>query len=131
MFRCAVLRSVARVATLLAVVPAASASQLFWTNAASGANSSIWRADLPGGPAAPVVASGLTAPYRIAIDPDGGKMYWGSIAPGAGERGIYRANLDGTGIERIVATDATVILGIAILVAPARRLSHVTAPHGE
>ena len=61
----------------------------------------IWRADLDGANAAPVIS---TAFHRgLAIDQPGGKIYWStSITMFRGD--IKRANLDGTGQQTVVTS---------------------------
>jgi hypothetical protein len=56
-----------------------------------------------------IVAPTDNAPDGIAVDVDGGKLYWtnmGSIL-GMGGGTLQRANLDGTGVERIVEPGIT------------------------
>ncbi|MHC4091780.1 MAG: hypothetical protein ACYSVY_16195 [Planctomycetota bacterium] len=69
-------------------------SSIYW---ATASRRSIKRSAL----ASPVVEHVLSAPtitVGIALDVPGGKVYWTGIQPS----GIFRANLDGTGIEQLI-----------------------------
>ncbi len=88
---------------------AARAATLYWTEFAPDATGGIFRVDLDTLEVEPVIPTGLTSPYRIAVDRDGGKMYWTSTYAGT----IQRANLDGSDLETIVYAGYTT-LGIAV-----------------
>jgi virginiamycin B lyase len=75
--------------------------KLYWTD---GTLSAVRRANLDGS-AVETVVSGLFGPGPIAIDPGGGKIYFGDSGP------IRRVNLDGSGLETLVSTNAN---GIAL-----------------
>lgn len=42
--------------------------------------------------------------HGVAVDPAGGKVYWAEVAP---ERGIRRAELDGSQVETVIASSLT------------------------
>ena len=71
--------------------------KMYWVDASrNGAN--IQRADLDGSQVEALVTTGLKEPIDLALDLDGGKMYWADRSTGK----IQRANLDGSQIEDIV-----------------------------
>ncbi len=47
------------------------------------------------------LVTGLSSPQGIAVDAEGGKMYW-TIGSSGGRNEIYRANLDGSQVEDLV-----------------------------
>ena len=61
-------------------------------------SSKILRADLDGAVPETVIASGTDVITSLALDPDGGKMYWVDL----GLAEIHRANLDGSSPELLV-----------------------------
>lgn len=81
--------------------------KIYWVDRS---NDKIWRANLDGTQitellntrdiAAPPRNYKSAGPYGIAIDVDGGKMYW---TDGVMDK-IFRANLDGTQVEELVNT---------------------------
>ena len=73
---------------------------MYWTErtAAAGAVATIKRARLDGTGVENLVTTGLTDPRGIAVDADGGKMYWTDRA----SIRIQRANTDGTVVETLV-----------------------------
>ncbi len=71
--------------------------KLYWTHGSFN-DSRIVRADLDGSNRE-VLISGLTNARGLALDIDGGKMYWSDTQ----DRAMYRANLNGTGLETIVS----------------------------
>jgi len=72
----------------------------------------IHRADLDAMEIETLIPSGLTYPYRIAIDPIGQRMYWTSYG-GTTARTIQRTNLDGSELETIVDS-VFIFIGIAV-----------------
>src|SRR5262249_6976828 len=88
--------------TFLATLPA-YASELYWTEFVGQPNDgAILRADLETGQISTVI-QGISGPNRLALDLAGGKMYWSSLDLSPQRGGIWRANLDGTGRERVVS----------------------------
>lgn len=78
---------------------AAYAQRMYWTEVQSGGNGQIERADLNGSNRETVLQlPGLSA-TDVAVDVEGGKMYWGEV----NSRLLRRANLDGSGAETLVA----------------------------
>ena len=67
--------------------------KIYWVN--SG-NNKILRANLNGGAAEELAVHGK--PREIEVDSESGKMYWLDASSG-----IHRANLDGTGVEVLIA----------------------------
>ncbi len=65
---------------------------MYWTDAAQG---NIRRAPLGGGPPEDVL-TGLSNPREVKLDVDGGLLYWVDL-----NNGIWRANLDGSGIVQL------------------------------
>ena len=61
-------------------------------------NGSIHRSNLDGSGDVELI-TGLTIPFALELDPDGGKMYWTDPIDG-----IFRADLAGTNVENIVTT---------------------------
>ena len=85
------------------------ASELYFTQ--WRLDGAIHRVDLDTMEIETLIPSGLTYPYRIAIDPIGQRMYWTSTGTGTA-RTIQRANLDGSELETIV--DSGLPVGIAV-----------------
>lgn len=83
--------------------PAETVRTLFWLDITSNR---VWRADETAdfGNAEVIVARTLTAPDGIAVDVEGGKLYWSNMGSlfGSGGGTLQRSNLDGTGVETIV-----------------------------
>jgi predicted outer membrane repeat protein len=73
-----------------------SALELIWADQASG---KIQFSEL-GGSNVTDLLTGLTSPVSVAVDVDAGKVYWSDDVL----NNIQRANLDGTGVETIVAS---------------------------
>lgn len=69
---------------------------------------SLLRADLNAGEVDNFLSGSQTRPLSIALDPFGERVYWTDFQQ---YRGLFRANYDGTGLERFLEVDAT---GIAI-----------------
>lgn len=69
-----------------------AAGKMYWTTF-----SFVQRANLDG-TSLQTIVSGLTEGQGIAVDPAGGKVYWGDETTGK----VQRANLDGTGVEDLV-----------------------------
>lgn len=78
--------------------------KIYWTEGASvdSLGGTIWRADLDGSHSELVIQHQNT-PSGLAIDAAGGKVYWSNFLDvgGSFSERIFRANLDGTGIETI------------------------------
>ncbi len=81
--------------------------KMYWTDTGTD---KIQRANLDGSSVEELVATGLLAPFGLALDPDGGKMYWTD----RGTDKIQRANLDGSGVEELVATGLLAPSGLAL-----------------
>ena len=79
---------------------------VYWTNNNS---SEIWRANLDGSSAAPVL-TGLVSPIGIAVDPFGKKIYWFDAA--ANE--LWRADIDGSNAAALITTDISNPKALAI-----------------
>ena len=82
--------------------PSASADfvgKVYWTD---DGTDKISRANLDGSGVEDLL-TGLDSPQGIALDTDGGKMYW--VETGTAPGKISRANLDGTGVEALVTAD--------------------------
>lgn len=71
-----------------------AAEMVYWTAKQTGA---IRRVGYTGGSAQTIV-SGRANPESIAVDADGGKVYWTELA---GSSSIWRANLAGGGVEQL------------------------------
>ena len=71
----------------------------------------IQRSNLDGSGVEDLVTTGLGAPFGIALDVSGDKMYWTDV--GLGEK-IQRSNLDGSGVEDLVTTGLENPSGIAL-----------------
>ena len=84
-----------------------SVGKVYWTDSGTG---KISRANLDGSGAEDLI-TGLDSPQGIALDSDGGKMYWTEASPA--DFMISRANLDGTGGEFLI-TGLTSTSGIAL-----------------
>ena len=99
--------------TLAAIAPAlalcmatASAQKIYWTD-----STKIQRSDPDGSSIEDVLAAnGLSNPIAIALDVNGGRMYWSSGSPPK----IHRADLDGSHREALVTIGLIRPLGIAL-----------------
>ena len=69
----------------------------------------IWRVNLGSGAAEPII-EGAGAARSLAVDPLGGKLYWGA----RNSQKIQRANLDGTGVEDLVTTGVLAPYGLSL-----------------
>lgn len=98
------------------------AARLYWSG------NTIGQMDLDGGNAKTLVSQ---AGLQLAIDHQGGKMFWASGGTSAGDH-IFRANLDGTGVESI--KEAYFVAG-GVAVDPRHRVLYwagsVDGPHNE
>jgi sugar lactone lactonase YvrE len=81
---------------------------LWWMNIKT---STINRSSLDGGGTTQILTTGIS-PIDLALDLDGGKMYWSEN--GQDTWSIWRANLDGSDKEAIVATNLWNPLGLAL-----------------
>ena len=81
------------------------AGKMYWTNQTLDR---IQRANLDGSDIEDVTDD-VGAPYEVALDVAAGKMYWTDL-----NRGIQRANLDGSGAELLVAMGIYDPRGIAV-----------------
>ena len=101
--------------------------KMYWTDMGSGGaadksvainDGRIMRADLDGKNLETVVPLGQTStPKQLALDVAGGKVYWSDRGDVEGENvnpKIMRANLDGSSLETIVASDLMSPVGIAL-----------------
>ncbi len=104
-----ILRNLACCLSVLAGASAARGGTLYWTDVSS-APTRIMCSDVDTLVPEVVIAEGLTYPYRITLDPVGGKMYWTTTYDGL----VRRANLDGTGLETIVDLGGPSTTGIAV-----------------
>lgn len=89
-----------------------AASQAYWTEGKPTGNGKVGRANLQGsGPpfTKEDLIAGLPSPNNMALDEDGGKVYWAD----AGSNDIRRADLDGANIE-ILVTGINGVQGIAL-----------------
>ena len=71
--------------------------KMYWVDA-SRLGATIQRADLDGTQVENLVTTGLKEPTDLALDLDGGKMYWSDRSTGK----IQRADLDGSQVEELV-----------------------------
>jgi len=92
-------------ALLLLSNPTAEAEKMYWTHARG-----IDRAERDGGSLERLLSVTLSNPQCIAVDADGGKIYWTDSYT----KKIQRANLDGTNVEDIVTTGLSYPIGIAV-----------------
>lgn len=72
------------------------------------------RADLAGEDRV-VLAEGLDAPLELALDASAGKLWWTDAGPES-DPGVYRCNLDGSAVERVVS-NLVAPIGLALDVA--------------
>jgi len=77
----------------------ANAETIFWTDPAGTSGTHVIRRAGPG-PGLQTIVGGLSDPRGMALDTQNSKMYWTELGLGS----IRRANLDGTGVEPVVAT---------------------------
>ena len=101
-------------------VPSANAQRMYWPDAGTG---KIQRANLDGSNVEDVV-TGLNAPFGVALDVPGGKIYW-PVGTSSGK--IQRANLDGSNVEDLV-TELGGPFGIALDVAGGRMYWPIAFP---
>ncbi len=83
------------------------AGKIYWQE-----SNYILRANLDGSGLETVLQSPAGSPWDIEIDVEAGKIYWSSFLTG-----IFRANLDGSNIQQIYTTSASV-RGIALQTSP-------------
>ncbi len=101
--------------------------KLYWTDMGAGAalehseeinSGKIVRSDLDGSNIENIVPVGVTStPKQLALDVDGGKVYWSDRGDVGGENvdpKIMRANLDGSDVEILVKHDLISPVGIAL-----------------
>jgi hypothetical protein len=74
-----------------------TAGKMYWTETSAGA---IWRANLNGSEAQPVLIDSGREPLGIALDVAHERMYW------TDSEGVERAKLDGTGAELLTKEQA-------------------------
>jgi len=90
----------------------------------------VFRSSLDGKQVERLPITGLVAPIEIALDTQGGKLYWSDLGP---PPKVRRANLDGTGVEDVITQARlpgfSTPLGVAIDV-PARQLFFVDGGTG-
>lgn len=67
----------------------------------------IWSVNLDGTDLEAIV-TGLEEPYGVAVDAEGGKVYWGDIGS------IFSANLDGSNVDPIVSIDDAEFTSVAV-----------------
>ena len=77
-------------------------SHMYWTDPDAGI---IYRANLDGSNAEPLITRSNEALFGLALDVAGGQIYWTALTFTftASEGGIYRANLDGSNVETLIA----------------------------
>ena len=77
-------------------------SHMYWTDPDTGI---IYRANLDGSNAEPLITRSNEALLGLALDVAGGQIYWTAwtFTFTASEGGIYRANLDGSNVETLIA----------------------------
>ena len=89
------------------------AGWVYWADSGFGA---IRRANFSGTMAENVI-TGLLGPSAVALDLSSAKIYWAALPSGSppdGAREIYRANLDGSGSELLVASAGFSVDGMAL-----------------
>ena len=76
-------------------------SHMYWTALDAGI---IYRANLDGSNAEPLITRSSEALFGLALDVAGGQIYWTALTVTltASEGGIYRANLDGSNVETLL-----------------------------
>ncbi len=76
-------------------------SHMYWTALDAGI---IYRANLDGSNAEPLLTRSNEALFGLALDVAGGQIYWTALTVTltASEGGIYRANLDGSNVEPLL-----------------------------
>lgn len=95
---------------LAAMLPAAaaSASEIYWTDWSEATQGVIQRADTDTLQTETVLAGLPSQLGGLAVDAEAGKVYWGA------ERRVYRANLDGTGVEDLLGQRANTAQALQI-----------------
>lgn len=73
----------------------------------------IWSINLDGTDLKALVED-LYDPYQLALDVEGGKVYWAEDADEEGFAHVRRANLDGTGMEDLATIDGGWCTGVAL-----------------
>ncbi len=82
---------------LIGAQTCAHAGQIYWATAAG----EIQRANADGTNVETLVDN--SGGWAIGLDAANGKMYWSGATPVGGQRGILRANLDGTEFEELIS----------------------------
>ena len=102
--------AISSLTTLVVSVPA-NAIQLYFTqNGAGGPLSNVLRVDTLGG-TPDTIQSNLVGPFGVAVDIEGGMVYWTDT----GTDSIQRKNLDGSGsVEDLITTGLNDPHGIAL-----------------
>ena len=90
-----------------AVTVTVSLPKMYWMEARTD---KIKRANLDGSNVEDLITTGLTSPWRIALDVGRGKMYWTALFTDK----IKRANLDGSNVEDLITTGSNSPHGIAL-----------------
>ena len=80
----------------------------------AGWKGKIQRANLDGSNIEDLVTQVVTGPVRIALDVEGGKMYWTEVSIYWGGDRILRANLDGSDVQDLVTQGLRTPRGIAL-----------------
>ena len=101
--------------------------KMYWTDMGPGGaadksvainDGRIMRADLDGQNVETLVPTGITTtPKQLALDVDGGKVYWcdrGDVGDKNVNPKVMRANLDGSSVETLVSTNLMSPVGIAL-----------------
>ncbi len=90
-------RTIVVVLGLIVGASSAEAQKIYWTNG------SVKRANLDGTEVEVIVGSPATSDaVGIAVDVDGGKVYWEGRSPICECPCIQRANLEGTNVEEFI-----------------------------
>ncbi len=91
-------------------VGSAVASTIYWTDYAADDSGAIYSLDSTTLASSPVIASGVSRGYRMAADTVAGQVYWTTVSGS----GIYKANVDGSAMDLVLATRAPSTQGIAV-----------------
>lgn len=92
------------------LLSSAGGGELYWTDNTPTELGQIKRTDTDTLTTTTLI-SGLThVVYRLAVDEAGGTMYWTNVS----QSDVYRANLDGSGVERIFDRPSGSTRGVAV-----------------